>query len=100
MECTIIQTSNQKDKGVPCQKKEARKEEAPVASTRKPQVTQPPQNGNKYKKTNWRKPYAPSYSVPKIPKDAMENVFNMTRTLMELKDKEEKGIRQPYIPKE
>ncbi|MBW0555981.1 hypothetical protein O181_095696 [Austropuccinia psidii MF-1] len=40
-------------------KKEASKEEAPVASTSKAQVNQPPQEGKKNKKKNWRKPYSP-----------------------------------------
>ncbi|MBW0518396.1 hypothetical protein O181_058111 [Austropuccinia psidii MF-1] len=41
--------------------REASKEEAPVASTSKP-----PQKGKKKKKKNWRKPYSPSYRIPKI----------------------------------
>ncbi|MBW0586999.1 hypothetical protein O181_126714 [Austropuccinia psidii MF-1] len=94
MESTIIQTSNQKDQGVPCQK-----EGAPVASTSKPQENQLPQEGKKKKKKNWRKPYSPSYRIPKIQKDAMDNVFNMARTLMEFKDKEEQRMRQPHFPK-
>ncbi|MBW0592676.1 hypothetical protein O181_132391 [Austropuccinia psidii MF-1] len=93
MESTIIQTSNQKDQGVQAKKKEATKEEAPVASTSKPQ------EGKKNKKKNWRKPYSPSYRIPKIQKDAMDNVFNMARTLMEFKDKEEQRMRQPHFPK-
>ncbi|MBW0589361.1 hypothetical protein O181_129076 [Austropuccinia psidii MF-1] len=78
------------DSGVTLQKKkEESKEEAPVASISKPQANQPPQEGEKNKKKNWRKPYSPSYRIPKIPKDAMDNVFKMARTLMEFKDKEE-----------
>ncbi|MBW0593407.1 hypothetical protein O181_133122 [Austropuccinia psidii MF-1] len=42
MESTIIQTSNQKYKGLAQQEKGARKEEAPVASTSKPPASQPP----------------------------------------------------------
>ncbi|MBW0582881.1 hypothetical protein O181_122596, partial [Austropuccinia psidii MF-1] len=80
-------------------KKEASKEEAPVASTRKPQVNQPPQEGKKNKKKNLRKPYSPSYRIPKIQKDAIENVFNMARTLMEFKDEEEQRMRQPHFTK-
>ncbi|MBW0503517.1 hypothetical protein O181_043232 [Austropuccinia psidii MF-1] len=70
-------------------KKEASKEEAPVASTRKPKSNQLPPKGKKNKKKNLRKPYYPSYRIPKVQKDAMENVFNMARTFMEFKDKEE-----------
>ncbi|MBW0591706.1 hypothetical protein O181_131421 [Austropuccinia psidii MF-1] len=80
-------------------KREAIKEEAPVASTSKPQVNQPPQQGKKNKKKNCRKPYSPSYRIPKIQKDAMDNVFNMAKTLMEFKDKEDQRMRQPHFPK-
>ncbi|MBW0502305.1 hypothetical protein O181_042020 [Austropuccinia psidii MF-1] len=80
-------------------KREARKEEAPVASTSKPQANQPPQEGKKNKKKNWRKPYSPSCRVPKIQKDAMDNVFNMARPLMEFKYKEEQRMRQPHFLK-
>ncbi|MBW0586432.1 hypothetical protein O181_126147 [Austropuccinia psidii MF-1] len=79
--------------------KEATKEEAPVASNSKPKGNPLPQEGRKNKKKNWKKPYSPSYRIPKIPKDAMDNVFNMARTLMELKDKEEQRMRQPHFPK-
>ncbi|MBW0522829.1 hypothetical protein O181_062544 [Austropuccinia psidii MF-1] len=47
-------------------KREESNEEAPVASTSKPQANQLPQEGKKNKKKNWRKPYSPSYSIPKI----------------------------------
>ncbi|MBW0540149.1 hypothetical protein O181_079864 [Austropuccinia psidii MF-1] len=40
--------------------KEGGKQEAPVASTSKPQANQPPQEGKKKNKKNWRKPYSPS----------------------------------------
>ncbi|MBW0574592.1 hypothetical protein O181_114307 [Austropuccinia psidii MF-1] len=78
-------------------KKEASKEEAPVASASKPQVSQPPQEGRN-KKKNLRKPYSPSYRIPKIQKDAMDNFFNMARNLMEFKDKEEQRMSQPHFP--
>ncbi|MBW0556460.1 hypothetical protein O181_096175 [Austropuccinia psidii MF-1] len=80
-------------------KREANKEEAPVASTSKPQANPLPQEGKKNKKKNWRKPCSPSYRIPKIQKDAMDNVFNMARALMEFKDKEEQRMRQPHLPK-
>ncbi|MBW0584221.1 hypothetical protein O181_123936 [Austropuccinia psidii MF-1] len=66
---------------------------------KKPQANPLPQEGKKNKKKNWRKPYSPSYRIPKIQKDAMENVFNMARTLMEFKDKEEQRMRQPHFSK-
>ncbi|MBW0589834.1 hypothetical protein O181_129549 [Austropuccinia psidii MF-1] len=74
-------------------KSETTKEEAPVASTSNPQEVK------KKKKKDWKKPYSPSYRIPKIQKDSMENVFNMARTLMEFKDKEENRMRQPHFPK-
>ncbi|MBW0579928.1 hypothetical protein O181_119643 [Austropuccinia psidii MF-1] len=80
-------------------KREKSKEEAPVASTRKPHSNQPPQEGKKNKKNNWRKQYSPSYKIPKMQKDAIDNVFKMARTLMELKDKEEQRMRQPHFPR-
>ncbi|MBW0542549.1 hypothetical protein O181_082264 [Austropuccinia psidii MF-1] len=46
-------------------KREASKEEEPVASTGKAQANQPPQEGKKNKKQNWRKSYSASYRVPK-----------------------------------
>ncbi|MBW0505962.1 hypothetical protein O181_045677 [Austropuccinia psidii MF-1] len=58
-------------------KRKASKEEVPVASTSKPQVNQSPQEGKEKKKMNWRKPYSPSYRIPKIQKDAMDNVLKM-----------------------
>ncbi|MBW0588186.1 hypothetical protein O181_127901 [Austropuccinia psidii MF-1] len=52
-----------KIKEYPAKKREASKGEAPVASTSKPQVSQPPHKGNESKKKNWRKPYSPSYRI-------------------------------------
>ncbi|MBW0501539.1 hypothetical protein O181_041254 [Austropuccinia psidii MF-1] len=66
---------------------EERKEEAPVASTRKPQVTQPSKYWKKNRKKNCREAYSPSERTPSIQKDAMDNVFNLARPLIELKDK-------------
>ncbi|MBW0548512.1 hypothetical protein O181_088227 [Austropuccinia psidii MF-1] len=80
-------------------KKEETKEEEPVASTRKPQASPLTQEGKKKKKKNWRKPYSPGYRTPKIEKEAMDNVYNMARTLMEFKDKKEQRMRQPHFPK-
>ncbi|MBW0559765.1 hypothetical protein O181_099480 [Austropuccinia psidii MF-1] len=80
-------------------KEEETKEEALIASTSKPQADPLLQEGKKNKKNNRRKPYSPSYRISKIQKDAMDNVFNMARTLMEFKDKEEQRMRQPHFPK-
>ncbi|MBW0528304.1 hypothetical protein O181_068019 [Austropuccinia psidii MF-1] len=99
MEATIIQTSNQKDQGIPCQKEGGTKEEAPVASTSKPQDNPLPQEGKKNKKNKSRKSYSPSYRILKIQKYAMENVFNMARTLREFKDKKVQRMTQPHFPR-
>ncbi|MBW0543575.1 hypothetical protein O181_083290 [Austropuccinia psidii MF-1] len=99
MEYTIIQTSNQKKRSKMPKKREASKKEALVASTSKSKVNQPPQEGKKKKRKNFRKPYSQTYRISKIQKDAIENVFNMERTLMEFKDKEEKRMRQTHFPK-
>ncbi|MBW0494873.1 hypothetical protein O181_034588 [Austropuccinia psidii MF-1] len=74
----------------PNKKRDASKEGAPLASTRKPQAIQPPQEGKKKKKKNWRKPSSPSYRIPRIQKDVIENFFKMARTLMEFKEKRNK----------
>ncbi|MBW0539477.1 hypothetical protein O181_079192 [Austropuccinia psidii MF-1] len=76
-------------KGYHAKKREASMEEAPVASTRKPQANQPPQEGKKKKKNNWRKPYLPSYRIQNIQKYGMDNFLNMARSLMKFKEKEQ-----------
>ncbi|MBW0515338.1 hypothetical protein O181_055053 [Austropuccinia psidii MF-1] len=55
MESTIVQNSNKKIKEWHNTKRETSKQEAPVASTSKPQVNQPPQEGKKKNKKNWKK---------------------------------------------
>ncbi|MBW0516509.1 hypothetical protein O181_056224 [Austropuccinia psidii MF-1] len=84
MESTIIQSQIKKIKEYHATKRKA---------TRKPQANPLPQEGKKNNKKNWKKPYSPSYRIPEIQKDSMENVFNMARTLMELKDKEQQKMR-------
>ncbi|MBW0592415.1 hypothetical protein O181_132130 [Austropuccinia psidii MF-1] len=86
MESTIIQTLNQKDQGVPCQK-----EEAPS------QHTSP--RGEEEQEKELEKTIFPKLWDSKIQKDVMDNVFNMARTLMEFKYKEEKRMRQCHFPK-
>ncbi|MBW0487620.1 hypothetical protein O181_027335 [Austropuccinia psidii MF-1] len=101
MESIIIQTSNQKKmKDWHNIKREASKEETLVGSTSKPKAIQPPQEGKKNKKKNFREPYFPSYRIPRIQKDAIDNFFKMARTLMEFNyNKEEKIMRQPHFTK-
>ncbi|MBW0533266.1 hypothetical protein O181_072981 [Austropuccinia psidii MF-1] len=45
-------------------------------------------------KPKWNKPYPQNYRIPKKEKTAMDNVFNIARTLMELKNKEEERLNQ------
>ncbi|MBW0550619.1 hypothetical protein O181_090334 [Austropuccinia psidii MF-1] len=47
-------------------RKEETKEEAPVASTSKPQANTLPQEGKKNNKKKRRKPYSPSYRISKV----------------------------------
>ncbi|MBW0526303.1 hypothetical protein O181_066018 [Austropuccinia psidii MF-1] len=95
MELTIIHASNQKYNRVAQKKKEVIKEEAPVAPNSKPKVNKPLQEGKK----NWKKPYSPSYKIQIIQKDAIKNVFNMARTLIKFKGKEEQRMKRPSFPK-
>ncbi|MBW0573822.1 hypothetical protein O181_113537, partial [Austropuccinia psidii MF-1] len=62
-------------------KKETTKEEAPVASTSKPQANPLPQEGKKNKKKNWGKPYSPSYRIPKIQKRCHGKCFQHGQNL-------------------
>ncbi|MBW0587572.1 hypothetical protein O181_127287 [Austropuccinia psidii MF-1] len=39
------------------------------------------------------KPYIQGYKIPKIQQDAMENVFQIARTIVELQKKEEARLR-------
>ncbi|MBW0555435.1 hypothetical protein O181_095150 [Austropuccinia psidii MF-1] len=50
-------------------------------------------------KTKWNKPYPQNYRIPKKQKTAMDNVFNMARTLMEFKNKEEERLNQSFPKK-
>ncbi|MBW0513231.1 hypothetical protein O181_052946 [Austropuccinia psidii MF-1] len=76
-------------------KREERNEEALVASARNQKFNQHHQEG----KNNLKKTYSPSYRIPRIQTDSMENCFNMDRTFMEFQDKEEERMRQPSFPK-
>ncbi|MBW0490168.1 hypothetical protein O181_029883 [Austropuccinia psidii MF-1] len=86
-----------KDNGILPKKRKVRKVEAPVASTSNTQVNQTPKEGKNKNKRNWKKPYSPNYRMSRIEKDFMDNVFNMSRTLMEFKDKEKQRMRQPSL---
>ncbi|MBW0593446.1 hypothetical protein O181_133161 [Austropuccinia psidii MF-1] len=58
------------------------------------------QKGNQKAKPKWNKPYPQNYRIPKKEKTAMDNVFNMARTLMEFKNKEEKRMNQSFPKKQ
>ncbi|MBW0481009.1 hypothetical protein O181_020724 [Austropuccinia psidii MF-1] len=45
-------------------------------------------------KSKWNMPYPQNYRIPKKEKTDMDNVFNMARTLMEFKNKEEERLNQ------
>ncbi|MBW0489409.1 hypothetical protein O181_029124 [Austropuccinia psidii MF-1] len=57
-------------------------------------VKKQPQAQNKGKgKAPAKKPYSQGYRIPNIQQDAMENVFQMARTMMELQKKEEARLK-------
>ncbi|MBW0574888.1 hypothetical protein O181_114603 [Austropuccinia psidii MF-1] len=67
---------------------------APVASSSNYNVKKQTQAPNKGKgKAQAPKPYSQGYRIPKIPQDAMENVFQMARTMMELQKKEKARLK-------
>ncbi|MBW0588064.1 hypothetical protein O181_127779 [Austropuccinia psidii MF-1] len=67
---------------------------APVARSSNSNVKKQPQAQNKGKgKAPAPKPYSQGYRIPKIQQDAMENVFQMARAMMELQKKEEARLR-------
>ncbi|MBW0573828.1 hypothetical protein O181_113543 [Austropuccinia psidii MF-1] len=53
----------------------------------KPKQT-PKTNQKGKEKPKWNKPYLQSYRIPKKEKTAIDNVFNMARTLLDFKNKE------------
>ncbi|MBW0511455.1 hypothetical protein O181_051170 [Austropuccinia psidii MF-1] len=93
--------------------KENSQVEAPQASTSKNMPQKVPNQPKKTPKTNrkgkkkekrkaktkWNKPYPQNYRIFNKEKPAMENVFNMTRTLMEFKNKKEERLNQSFPKK-
>ncbi|MBW0541739.1 hypothetical protein O181_081454 [Austropuccinia psidii MF-1] len=53
-------------------KREANKEEDQVVSNSKPQANQIPQEGEKNKEKNWRKPYSPSVTGDLLNEEGLE----------------------------
>ncbi|MBW0576746.1 hypothetical protein O181_116461 [Austropuccinia psidii MF-1] len=67
---------------------------APVASSSNYNLKKQPQAPNKGKgKAPATKPYSQGYRIAKIQQDAMENVFQMATTMMELQKKEEARLK-------
>ncbi|MBW0491977.1 hypothetical protein O181_031692 [Austropuccinia psidii MF-1] len=67
---------------------------APVASSRNSNVKTQPQAHNKGKgKAPATKPYSQGYRIPKIQLDSMQNLFQMSRTMMGLPKKEEARLK-------
>ncbi|MBW0472623.1 hypothetical protein O181_012338 [Austropuccinia psidii MF-1] len=67
---------------------------APVASSSNSNVKKQPQSQKKGKgKAPATNPYSQGYRIPNIQQDAMENVFQMARTKMELQKKEEARLK-------
>ncbi|MBW0561672.1 hypothetical protein O181_101387 [Austropuccinia psidii MF-1] len=61
---------------------------------------QAPKSNQKGKaKSKWNKPYPQNYRISKKEKTAMDNVFSMARTLMELENKEEERLNKSFPKK-
>ncbi|MBW0551137.1 hypothetical protein O181_090852 [Austropuccinia psidii MF-1] len=66
----------------------------PVAKSSNSNVKKQPQTQNMAKgKAPATKLYSKGYRIPKIQQDAIENVFQMARTMMELEKKEEARLK-------
>ncbi|MBW0486127.1 hypothetical protein O181_025842 [Austropuccinia psidii MF-1] len=89
MESTIIQISNQKYKQLSQQKKGGKQERSSNSFYKKFTSQPATPKGKKNKKNDWKKPYSPSFRILILQKDAMDNVLNMARSLMEFNNKEE-----------
>ncbi|MBW0594029.1 hypothetical protein O181_133744 [Austropuccinia psidii MF-1] len=67
---------------------------APVTRIRNSNAKKQPPAQNKGKgKAPATKTYSQGYRIPNIEQDAMENVFQMARTMMELQKKEEARLK-------
>ncbi|MBW0550961.1 hypothetical protein O181_090676 [Austropuccinia psidii MF-1] len=73
---------------------QASTKKAPIASSSNSNVKKQPQAQRKGKgNVPATKPYNKGYKIPKIQQDVMENVFHMTRAMMELQKKEEARLK-------
>ncbi|MBW0485770.1 hypothetical protein O181_025485 [Austropuccinia psidii MF-1] len=68
MESTIIQTSNQEDQGVPCQKEGGSRGRSPSSFYQQAPSQPTSLKREEEQEKNWRKPYSLSYRIPKNPK--------------------------------
>ncbi|MBW0529156.1 hypothetical protein O181_068871 [Austropuccinia psidii MF-1] len=67
---------------------------APVASSSNSNMKKQPQAQNKGKgKVPTTKPYRKGYRIPKIQQNAMENVFQMARSIMKLQKEEDARLK-------
>ncbi|MBW0571620.1 hypothetical protein O181_111335 [Austropuccinia psidii MF-1] len=73
------------------------KESAKTIPSGQKQQFQHEKNPQAKNKRKWKetapKPYSKGYRIPKIQQDAMKNVFQMARAMMELQKKEEARLR-------
>ncbi|MBW0574368.1 hypothetical protein O181_114083 [Austropuccinia psidii MF-1] len=75
---------------------------APEVSKDKPKGPQKKQSGPKNhqgkgkSKANWHRPYPQGYRITKSEPSAMDNVFNMARTLMEFTAKEQERMNRKF----
>ncbi|MBW0564973.1 hypothetical protein O181_104688 [Austropuccinia psidii MF-1] len=75
---------------------------APEASKEKPKRPRKKKKGPKNHqgkvkgKFNWHRPYPQGYRIPKLEPSAMDNVFNMARTLMEFTAKEQDRMNRTF----
>ncbi|MBW0551335.1 hypothetical protein O181_091050 [Austropuccinia psidii MF-1] len=73
---------------------------APEASKEKPKGPKKKKKGPKNHqgkgkgKGNWHRPYPQGYRIPKLKPSAVDSVFNMARTLMEVTAKEQERINR------
>ncbi|MBW0593169.1 hypothetical protein O181_132884 [Austropuccinia psidii MF-1] len=93
MESTVVQASNQKDQGVPLQKEGGKQGRSPSSFYMQDSSQPTSPRGEEEQEKELEETIFPKLQ------DAMDNFFNMARTLMEFKDKEEQRMRQPHFPK-
>ncbi|MBW0590368.1 hypothetical protein O181_130083 [Austropuccinia psidii MF-1] len=87
MRSTIIQASNQEDKGMLCQKEGGKQGRSPSSFYQQASShpTSPRREAEQEK--GLEETIFPKLQDPKIQRDAIDNVFNMARNLMEFREK-------------